>query len=443
MSAIPQMSPCDIPSNKDAIIFNRQLEIGKNFVSGLDDKKNILNYIDSNTEKAIGSVNGWETCDDSFAYYCGFCDKYLNSKFSVLIVPRTVSLYKGIDKVKCEDVKNPHSPFDFFQQKPIWLSSIYVAKQYAIEKVHCYTPIRPLVLMELTDPVNIKALVELIYSKIEKVDSRSTEYHLLKSKYDEQLCVIAKATGCGLSSTAHRKLLNIPINQYKVDAYMNLPASTIKRVSFTDIDACLADIIKEHIPFVDGYYGREIDSPFHDVFHEEVCIFGSNGKLTKNYKDVRLCKNAYDTTGGKQKFDAKKKTKNGGGDSPVSSIVGSFYNTMLRTQQAQYQAKTNTRNNTQSNVVKVKSDLLTTPIGEQNSMTQEDFYAKCDLAVARMNCGMTGEIDANTETMLSELKKGLAAGEPSRRWRNSTTGGKQTKTKKTTKSTKTTKSSKK
>ena len=314
---------------------------------------------------------------------CRIGKKYMGSEYNVLVMTPGVLLFRGM-KTPCDMIYDPHSVNDVFQQKPSWYSDYITAKLYAENMIWCYTPIRPLVLFELTNYEDVKNLYDSIYNKCrsasklvascdnykniynkfvnvvntknvntspEAIDivhellscleqfPKSTDYHgtyvnyaimecnliiyekkfddnfnisatnmdylnsllpTLKTtsvdvakKYIKSLEIISGTTGVSCSIEDQFKYLGHEdlIEENKLEYIkwnVTNGKNVLNRVSYHDTDFALVEILREHLPWCDGYFGRETRSTAHDIFHREVCMFGSHGKL-KLVRSKKLC----------------------------------------------------------------------------------------------------------------------------------------------------------
>jgi hypothetical protein len=270
------------------------------------------------TNDVLPGKNEEELIGYEFWNKCIMHTNYLSSGNSVLLVPTGTLFFKGIPDVECENIKRPNHIDDKFQHKPMWMSTFKTARTYSPNKIWAYKTKRPLVLLNITVPHNIHLLLKQIDDKKQaalikllSMDSKlSPEENVVymreytnMCKYEEYKKVIKIATGYGVTLSEQQDILRargVKVNETRfIDSQSNGhdQANVLNRVSYFDIDAELVEILKEEYPFLDGYYGGEIISTFHRLFHREVCIFGSNGKLAIDF-DRKKCGNP--TVGGKK-----------------------------------------------------------------------------------------------------------------------------------------------
>lgn len=120
----------------------------------------------------------------------------------------------------------------------------------------------------------------------------------LLQKYTNSLDIIKAATGITIDAEKQYSMIKAINKKYvnvQQDSWNN--NYTINRVSYHTFDFKLVEIIKEHIPWCDGYYGRKICSTYHTIFHREVCIFGTHGKM-KLMRTILPCKTPNSQNGG-------------------------------------------------------------------------------------------------------------------------------------------------
>lgn len=248
----------------------QKLSRGINIYSELNNKLNNINLNNNLYDK-------WNFANSAkkIINYCG-------SGYNVIVIPAKIPFFKGICNKQCEDISTTNDPDDLYQQSPIWLSDIRTAQMYATDDQHTislYYSVRPLILIEITDETNMTTLFE----KIKNLHNTTRN----DVKYARQMLLLSKTLGIGTHIGIQHKLLKdegklyTPKNPNRIFSGID-PQHTstiIKRISYMDLDKILVEILREHFPFVDGYYGREVHSPMHIKFHREVCIFGANGKL--------------------------------------------------------------------------------------------------------------------------------------------------------------------
>ena len=269
------------------------------------------------TQLSIDDVkfnNRDEVINYNFELYCGLMKKCMNSNFNIVHVPANVYFFKGFNQRDCDLVRPPNSVDDQHQQRAMWMSTYEVALRYS-HNILCYKTIRPLLLFELTDVDNLMALIELIRQKNEAsskfIQSNSVQddmdplplpltdtqrraqihkqsmidTHKAKcKKYLEQTKTVLYTTGIHCTLEEQVNIFPYEIcdpRLYNSDSKFN-NRFTLNRISFFELDLLLSEILREHLPWADGYYGcsTETSSPSSPSgrFHKEVCIFGSNGR---------------------------------------------------------------------------------------------------------------------------------------------------------------------
>lgn len=353
---------------------------------------------------------------------CHIGENYMGSGYNVLVMTPDVLLFRGM-KAPCDTIYDPHSVKDVFQQKPSWYSDYNTANVYAENMIWCYTPIRPLVLFELTNYNDVKKLYDFLYDKCKSAKEfvtscdeyikiynklvyianiinvntstkaivlvhellsclekfpKSTDFHQtyvdyaiteceniiidqkfddnfntnetnmdylnsllpplrtasveMAKKYIKSLEIISGTTGVSCSIEEQFKYLgngDEDLIAKNKEIYEDWKVSTdtdvLNRVSYHDTDFKLVEILRENLPWCDGYYGRETRSTAHNIFHREVCIFGSHGKL-KLMRSIKLCTPKENlSVGGSVPKTKSKKTKLKGGDDNVVSYTRDQY----------------------------------------------------------------------------------------------------------------------
>lgn len=376
-----------------------------------------LNIVDNNEnesplEQISAKVKVQKTVENyqdyKFWENCCICENYMTSGYNVLIMTPNVLLFRGM-KTPCDKIYDPHSVKDVFQQRPSWYSDYNTANVYAEDMVWCYTPIRPLVLFELTNYDDVKKLYDSIFSKALSAKELATFCEEYEKQYNKLANIIQfKNTNVTASpeeiemvkqlltflenspesTDTYRIYVDYAIseckniiedNKFEKDCEANMdylhfllsPLRTtsidiakkcvksleilsgttgvscsieeqfrhlgnedliennkleyskwnvaegndvLNRVSFHDTDFKLVEILREHLPWCDGYYGREVRSTAHELFNREVCIFGSHGKL-KLMRSIKLCTSQ---AGGSVAKKISKKSLKGGDDNVVS-----------------------------------------------------------------------------------------------------------------------------
>ena len=129
-------------------------------------------------------------------------------------------------------------------------------------------------------------------------------------KYSNSLDIIKATTGITIDAEKQYSLItgiNLKYEQKDTDLWNN--KNTINRISYHSFDFKLVEIIKEHIPWCDGYYGRKICSTYHKYFHREVCIFGTHGKM-KLMRTINPCKTPNSQNGGNENANTNTYTNN-------------------------------------------------------------------------------------------------------------------------------------
>jgi hypothetical protein len=56
-----------------------------------------------------------------------------------------------------------------------------------------------------------------------------------------------------------------------------------QRISIGEIDALMVQFFKHMYPDVDGYIAPKIDTPWHNIFHQEICLFDPQSVLKRSY----------------------------------------------------------------------------------------------------------------------------------------------------------------
>lgn len=137
-------------------------------------------------------------------------------------------------------------------------------------------------------------ILQTIQSTVDRigtiVEQLKTQKNQLLQKYANSLDIIKATTGITIDTKTQYSMIkgiNIKYVEKPGDLWNN--KSTINRVSYHPFDFKLVEIIKEHLPWCDGYYGRKVCSTYHKYFHREVCIFGTHGKM-KLMRSINPCK---------------------------------------------------------------------------------------------------------------------------------------------------------
>lgn len=152
--------------------------------------------------------------------------------------------------------------------------------------------------LDAIDEINVydetSKILQTIQSTVDRVativEQLKTQKNQLLQKYSSSLDIIKATTGISIDAKTQYSMIkgiNIKYEIRDEDKWNN--KSTINRLSYHPFDFKLVEIIKEHLPWCDGYYGRKVCSTYHKYFHREVCIFGTHGKM-KLMRSINPCK---------------------------------------------------------------------------------------------------------------------------------------------------------
>lgn len=239
-----------------------------------------------------------------------------NLVVDLIILPQNTVLYKGFTTT-CEmlghhSVKDGNTDTKFAM---LWFGKEETAKIYAEPALGRFHTKRSLLLFDLTNTKNIKALlthlcdsITLLIQDAKQSNNNGEKRQIKQALYLKMFIgVICATTGYLVNYQEQAKIINMFIKDF-VALSQDTPPKTryqdehvneqfkehnqfipfvakdmkfgnldvhdgFKRFSEVNLDKLLAICIYECVPFVDGYYGMSVPYMFDKFFDSEVCVF--------------------------------------------------------------------------------------------------------------------------------------------------------------------------
>jgi hypothetical protein len=207
---------------------------------------------------------------------------YQSKNFSAGILKSGTTLYRGL---KCAILDEPYKiSYKYTGRDPTWFGDYDVAADYARTHLLEYETIRPLVLMNLTDPNSLFFVLQMITMSTTNQTKKNVEEAYIKYATGintppdglEKLCKIIN------SVEPEKEMCKFHAAERKQHQTVSKTGELI-RCSIKDVDTKIASILKKYCGFVDGYFTVKQQNYNGGFFHSEICLFESHGNVNIIY----------------------------------------------------------------------------------------------------------------------------------------------------------------
>lgn len=255
-------------------------------------------------------------------------------ELKIITLPTNTSFYKGIKRKgdeRCDDSAQYDLVTNIFGRTMSWYGDLKTAEMYAKPSMLAFKNKRPLRLVNLMDPSNIKLIRSIAEDRMETAKDALTVQTLEKG-----LEALGIATGYGV--TVEEQYARMDRDKYvdetkKIDQttpparntkfrlrkpedsrlrvldaieVMNPEGGSVvhgghrnhlNRLSILHIDNLMVHLLLKVLPALDGYYADAVPSLYHHVFHPEICLFSPGGMMGRDRTSVADCSADESSTG--------------------------------------------------------------------------------------------------------------------------------------------------